>query len=166
MSLHVQQFFDDVLALPFDDHAVVGNAYYAAPQPDSVLRLRIDFAPTIRHGEYDGLRLRVIHPDQGVVDTVILPFAEHATFTRRDAARALGVGSDGHAVFRDWGDRRSAVEPPWKGADGGGLHTAIQRYARVWFPGTRAASGSSHPQARTALTAPVTPVRTTPARSR
>ncbi|MFD9817453.1 hypothetical protein [Streptomyces violascens] len=166
MSLHVQQFFDDVLALPFDDHAVVGNAYYASPQPDSVLRLRIDFAPTIRHGEYDGLRLRVIHPDQGVVDTVILPFADHGTFTRRDAARTLGAGSDGHAVFRDWGDRHSAVEPPWKGAQGTGLHTAIHRYARVWFPGPWALARSSRPQAHTALKAPAMPAGNTPARSR
>ncbi|WP_405889803.1 hypothetical protein OG427_07060 [Streptomyces sp. NBC_00133] len=164
MPLHVQQFFDDVLALPFDEHAVVGNAYYATPQPDSTLRLRIDFAPTIRHGEYDGLRLSVIHPDQGVVDTAILPFAEHGTFARRDAAHDLVAGRDGYAVFRDW--HAHTGEPPWKGADGAGLRTAIQHYARVWSPGTRAVSGSARPQARTTQQAPTTPVTGTPSRSR
>lgn len=149
MSLHVEQFFDDVLALPFDEHAVVGNAYYAAPQPDSVLRLRIGFAPTIRHGEYDGLRLRVIHPDQGVVDTAILPFAEHGTFARRDAARVLVAGTDGYAVFRDW--HAHSGEPPWKGADGAGLRAAIVQYARMWFPDAPARASARPTPARSAL---------------
>ncbi|WP_435217957.1 hypothetical protein [Streptomyces sp. bgisy034] len=132
MALHVQQFFEDVLALPFDEYAVVGNAYYAAPQPNSALRLRIDFAPTIRHGEYDGLCLRVIHPDHSVLDTAMLRFADHGTFARRDAARDLVAGRDGYAVIRDWHAQTS--QPPWRGADGAGLRTAIEQYAHFWFP--------------------------------
>lgn len=133
MSPYVEKFFGEVLALPFTDHMVVGDSYYAAPTPDVARRLRIDFAPTIRHGEYDGLRLRVIHPDQGAVDTAVLAFAEHGTFARRDAAHGLAAGRDGYAVFRDWNSARSS-EPPWKGADGSALRVAIERYARLWFP--------------------------------
>ncbi|MEU8784872.1 hypothetical protein [Streptomyces sp. NPDC048637] len=159
MSLHIQKFFSEVLALPFDEHAVVGNAYYASPQPDSALRLRIDFAPTIRHGEYDGVRLRVIHPDQGVIDTAILPFAEHGTFARRDAARNFTAGRDGYAVFRDWNDRRSAGEPPWKGAQGNGLRTAITQYAQIWFPYTPDRTSARQTASRSALPKPaVAPV--------
>lgn len=165
MPLLVKKFFDDVLALPFGNHEVIGNSYYAAPQSGSVLRLRIDFAPTIRYGEYDGLRLRVIHPDQGVVDTAILPFAEHGTFTRRDATRDLGAGRDGYAVFRDWNSARTG-EPPWTGAEGAGLREAIQQYVRIWFPGTWAATAPARPPAHTARNMPTTPVRTSSARSR
>ncbi|KMS67731.1 hypothetical protein ACM01_41675 [Streptomyces viridochromogenes] len=132
MALHAQQFFDDVLELPHYQYAIVGDALYAAPQPNSVLRLRIDFASTIRHGEYDGLRLRVIHPEQGVLDTAILRFADHGTFARRDAARDLVPGRDGYAVIRDWHPHSS--QPPWHGADGTGLRTAIEQYTHFWFP--------------------------------
>ncbi|KPC62632.1 hypothetical protein [Streptomyces chattanoogensis] len=152
MSLYVQQFFDSVVTLPFDDHAVVGNSYYATPHPDSPLRLRIDFAPTIRHGEYDGLRLRVIHPNQGVLDTAILPFADHGTFARRDAARDLAAGKDGYAVFRDWNGARTG-EPPWKGAQGTGLRTAIRQYALIWFPDASAPASARPTAARTVLPA-------------
>ncbi|MFE7302664.1 hypothetical protein [Streptomyces sp. NPDC057579] len=155
MSLQIEQFFDNVLALPFDDHAVVGNSYYATPQPGSPLRLRIDFAPTIRHGEYDGLRLRVIHPNQGVVDTAILPFADHGTFARRDAARDLPAGRDGYGVFRDW-HRTGSGEPPWKGAEGTGLRRAITQYARIWFPDTPAPAPARPATARAALPKPAT----------
>ncbi|MFC9228372.1 hypothetical protein ACFTZI_05280 [Streptomyces decoyicus] len=153
MSLQVEQFFSNVLALPFDEHAVVGNVYYATPQPDSVLRLRIDFAPTIRHGEYDGVRLHVIHPDKGVIDTALLPFAEHGTFARRDAVRDLTAGRDGYAVFRDWNDRHSA-EPPWKGAQGTGLRTSITQYARIWFPDTPDRTSARQTASRPALPKP------------
>ncbi|MFI7364113.1 hypothetical protein ACIBO4_18455 [Streptomyces sp. NPDC050149] len=132
MPLHAQQFFDDVLEMPFNQYAIVGDALYAAPQPNSVLRLRIDFAPTIRHGEYDGLRLRVVHPEQGVLDTAILRFADHGTFERRDPARGLVAGRDGYAVIRDW--HANSSQPLWRGADGTGLRTAIEQYAHVWFP--------------------------------
>ncbi len=111
------------------------------PQTNSALRLRIDFAPTIRHGEYDGFRLRVIHPDQGVLDTAILSFADHGTFARRDAARDLVAGQDGYAVIRDWHARSS--QPLWHGADGTGLRTAIERYACFWIPPLPAASRSA-----------------------
>ncbi|MFF2508740.1 hypothetical protein ACFVTY_36045 [Streptomyces sp. NPDC058067] len=130
MALHAQQFFDDALELPLDQYAIIGDTLYAAPQPNSPLRLRIDFAPTMRHGEYDGLRLRVIHPEQGVLDTAILRFADHGTFTRRDTARDLMPGQDGYAVIRDWHNSG----PAWHGADGTGLRTAIEKYAHVWFP--------------------------------
>lgn len=140
MALHAQQFFDDVLELPLHQYAIVGDALYAAPQPNSALRLRIDFAPSIRHGEYNGLRLRVIHPDQGVLDTTILRFADHGTFARRDAARDLAAGHDGYAVIRDW---HAHNRPPWQGADGTGLRTAIEQYAHFWFPPPTAVSRPS-----------------------
>ena len=91
MALHAQQFFHDVLELPLHQYAVVGDALYAAPQPNSVLRLRIDFAPTIRHGEYDGLRLRILPPERGVIDTAILRFAEQ----REEIDRVFGGTSRG-----------------------------------------------------------------------
>ena len=155
MSLHAQEFFDNVLALPFDEHAVVGDSYYATLQPGSPLRLRIDFAPTIRHGEYDGLRLRVIHPEQGVVDTATLPFVQHGTFTRRDAAWGLIAGRDGYAVFRDWNSAR-ADEPPWKGAEGAGLRAAVEQYTRIWIPHPPAPAPARPVVTRTALPKPVT----------
>ncbi|MCC3775870.1 hypothetical protein [Streptomyces sp. UNOB3_S3] len=137
MSLHADQFFTEHLALPFNDSIVVGNTYYATPTPGSALRLRIDFTPTIRHGEYDGLRLQVIHPEQGMVDNAVLAFADHDTFTRRDAVRKIHPGYDGYARIRDW---HRAGELPWKGADVRGLRRAIEQYAQVWFPGAVTAS--------------------------
>ncbi|MFD4123886.1 hypothetical protein ACFXKK_02820 [Streptomyces globisporus] len=132
MPLHAQQFFDDVLELPFHQYAIVGDSLYATPQPNSPLRLGIDFAPTIRHGEYDGLRLRVVHLERGVLDTATLRFADHGTLERRDAARGLTTGRDGYAVIRDWHNHSS--QRPWLGADGTGLCTAIEQYVHVWFP--------------------------------
>ncbi|MFI1183612.1 hypothetical protein ACH4UT_29275 [Streptomyces sp. NPDC020799] len=133
MSLHAHQFFTEQLALPFDDSTVVGNTYYATPAPGSLLRLRINFAPTIFEGQYDGLRLQVIHPEQGVVDSAVLTFADHDTFTQRDAACDVRPGQDGYARIRDW---HRDGEPPWKGADVRGLRHAIEQYTQVWFPGT------------------------------
>jgi hypothetical protein len=163
VPLHAQQFFTELLTLPFDDSTVVADSYYATPQPGSPLRLRIDFAPTIRHREYDGLRLRILHPDQGVIDTAILTFADHDTFARRDAARKVGPGQDGYARIRDW----HAGEPPWKGADVGRLRRAIEQYARVWFPDSQAAERPSRKaQTRTVHQVPAAPASPTPGRTR
>ncbi|MEV6730690.1 hypothetical protein [Streptomyces sp. NPDC051364] len=95
------------------------------------MRIRIDFQSTIRHREYDGLRLAVIHPDLGTLDTTYLSFADHQTFARRDAARDIGPGWDGYARFRDW---REDGPPPWTGADLTGLRRAITHYTQIWAP--------------------------------
>ncbi|MEV7955252.1 hypothetical protein [Streptomyces sp. NPDC088141] len=139
MPLYAEQFFTEHLALPFNSAAVIGDSYYAAPSSSSPLRLCVDFAPTIRRGEYDGLRLRLIHPDQGVIDTVVLSFATHGTFTVRDARRQIAPGADGFARIRDWHDNGV---PPWTGAGVAGLRRAVQQYAQCWFPDTAAPSGS------------------------
>lgn len=133
MPLHTKQFFDDVLQLPFDG-TVVGDAFYATFDTGSPLRLRIDFASTITHGEYGGLRLAVVHAEQGAIDTTILSFADHRTFARRDARLDIAPGGSGYSTFRDWHTQRS--EPPWKGADGAELRQAIEQYAEIWFPGS------------------------------
>ncbi|CAM5572014.1 Prealbumin-like fold domain-containing protein OS=Streptomyces aurantiogriseus OX=66870 GN=GCM10010251_59860 PE=4 SV=1 [Streptomyces aurantiogriseus] len=52
MALYAREFFMEHLKLPFADAAVVGNTYYATPTPGGPLRLRIDFARTIRADEY------------------------------------------------------------------------------------------------------------------
>ncbi|MFD6989346.1 hypothetical protein [Streptomyces sp. NPDC059943] len=138
MPLHTKQFFDDVLQLPFEG-TVVGDAYFATFR-DSPLKLRIDFAPTITAGEYGGLRLMVIHPGWGSMDTTILSFADHATFTDRDARLDIPPGRGDYGTFRDWHAHRR--EPPWKGADGTELRQAVEKYATVWFPGS-----TGHPSA-------------------
>ncbi|MGW1194482.1 hypothetical protein ACWD4B_01285 [Streptomyces sp. NPDC002536] len=164
MSLNAQQFFIEHLALPFDDGSVVGNTYYATPTPGSALRLRIAFAPTIFHGQYDGLRLQAIHPEQGVVDTAILTFADHGTFAQRDAARDVRPGQDGYARIRDW---HRDGEPPWKGADVRGLRRAIEQYAQVWFPGaTPTAAPQCTSSALTAGRPPAAPVGRPASRTR
>ncbi|MGZ2362058.1 hypothetical protein LRE75_36285 [Streptomyces sp. 372A] len=153
MPLHAQQFFDDVLELPLYQYAVVGDSLYAAPQPNSSLRLRIDFAPTIRRDEYNGLRLRVIHPEQGEVDTVLLRFSEYGTFDRRDTARALVAGMDGYAVFRDW----HSSGPAWYGADGTGLRTVIEQYIHLWFPPPAVSRQQARPVAQSTPTPGASP---------
>ena len=85
MSLQAPEFFAE-LCLPFHDHAVVGNTYFAAPVPGAPLRLRIDFTRTIHADTYGGLRLAVVHPDRGEIDAVALSFVDHGTFHRRDEA--------------------------------------------------------------------------------
>ncbi|MFB8353001.1 hypothetical protein [Streptomyces niveus] len=154
MPLHTRQFFDDVLQLPFDG-TVVGDAFYASFDTGSPLRLRIDFAATITHGEYGGLRLAVVHAEQGAIDTTILSFADHHTFARRDARLDIPPGGSGHSTFRDWHTQRS--EPPWKGADGAELSRAIEHYTAVWFPGAWAASAPGRTAGRTARKAPAVP---------
>ncbi|MCX5278376.1 hypothetical protein [Streptomyces virginiae] len=95
------------------------------------MRIRIDFQSTIRHREYDGLRLAVLHPDRGTLDTVSLSFADHQTFARRDAATGIGPGRDGYARFRDWHETGPS---PWNGADLTGLRRGITRYTQIWAP--------------------------------
>ncbi|AJT62488.1 hypothetical protein T261_0799 [Streptomyces lydicus] len=151
MSLHAQQFFTEHLALPFAGGTVVGDAYYATPLSASPLRLQITFARTIRTGEYDGLRLQVLHADQGVLDTATLKFADHHTFRRRDTARGLEPGWDGYACIRDWSDRG---EPPWQGAEVTALRQAIEQYATVWFPQAPEVSGGTAAAERMASTGP------------
>ncbi|MCX5583017.1 MULTISPECIES: hypothetical protein [Streptomyces] len=129
LSLHAAEFFAELQ--PAFPGAVVGNTYYGIPVADSPVRIRIDFQSTIRHREYDGLRLAVLHPDRGTLDTVFLSFADHQTFARRDAATGIGPGRDGYARFRDW---HETGPPPWKGADLTGLRRGITHYTQVWAP--------------------------------
>ncbi len=93
------------LKLPFVDAAVVGNAYFATPVPGGSLRLRIDFARTIRAGEYDGLRLATIHQDRGELDAVSLRFEDHKTFDHRDAARGCSPLESGYGTIYEFRDR-------------------------------------------------------------
>lgn len=160
MALFAEQFFTDHLTLPYPQSTVTGDAYYAAPAPDLTLRLRIDFAPTTRAGEYEGLRLRVIHLDHGQLDTAVLRFAGHGAFEVRDRRQGREPGQDGYAVFRDWpGEKESA---PWWGIGVAGLRSAIGQYVTVWFPG--APPVRTEPRIATAIPAPPTP--TGPAQGR
>ncbi|WP_181516022.1 MULTISPECIES: hypothetical protein [unclassified Streptomyces] len=132
LPLHAERFFTNQLALT--DGIVIGDTYYGTPTPNSLLRLRIDFARTIRLGEYDGLLLQVLHTELGgVLDAAVLRFAEHDTFRARDDALGRKRGHDGYAVIRDWGERD---EPPWQGAATTKLRRAIQQYTALWLPGT------------------------------
>ncbi|MGQ4482645.1 hypothetical protein [Streptomyces sp. SAS_276] len=130
MALHAEQFFTQQLDLT--DGTVIGDIYYATPRPDTPLRLRIGFSRTIRADEYDGLRLQILHAEQGsVLDTVILAFADHDTFRSRDTAIDRHPGYDGYAKLRDWHQRD---EPPWQGAATTKLRRAIEQYTCLWFP--------------------------------
>lgn len=130
MALHAEQFFTQQLDLT--DGTVIGDTYYATRRPDSPLRLRISFSRTIRAEEYDGLRLQILHADQGgVLDTVLLTFADHATFHSRDAAIGRLPGYSGYAKMRDWHERD---DPPWQGAATTKLRRAIEQYTLLWFP--------------------------------
>lgn len=135
MSLHAKEFFDR-LELPLPLGAVVGDVYYATAG-DSPIRLRIEFARTIRERQYDGLVLKLIHTDRGTLDTVHLRFAEHGTFTRRDAERGPG---NGHGVIRDW---HKDGPPPWAGADLTGLRTAIVDFVQVACPALSPPAGTA-----------------------
>ncbi|MFJ6783625.1 hypothetical protein [Streptomyces yangpuensis] len=131
MALSPNAFFTQELALTFDNAAVVGNSYYAAA-PDSSLRLRVSFQPTIRHGEYGGLHLSIVHPDRGPIDEIVLSFADHGTFRTRDRTAGRTERSDGYAVFRDFNPRTSRPAP-WAGGDWTRLKAAVTRYADLWF---------------------------------
>ncbi|MGY4968366.1 hypothetical protein ACWGCC_03925 [Streptomyces nigrescens] len=129
MPLQAPAFFQQVLDLPFEG-TVIGDSYYTKPDPASGLRLRIDFYATIRLNEYGGLRATVLHPDRGTIDTVLLSFADHGTFTARDQRAGCGPRTDGYGVIRDW--HRGA--PPWAGGDFTSLRRAVTDYARLWLP--------------------------------
>lgn len=129
MPLQAEQFFTQQIALT--GGTVIGDTYYATPRPDSPLRLRIGFSRTIGADEYDGLRLQILHAEQGgVLDTVNLTFADHDTFRSRDTAIGRHPGHDGYALVRDWHQRD---EPPWQGAATTKLRSAIEQYTLLWF---------------------------------
>ncbi|MFJ9151796.1 hypothetical protein ACIRP7_27920 [Streptomyces sp. NPDC102270] len=131
MSLHAQHFFTDLLDLPVHERRVIGDACYAVVSPDSPLRLRIEFAQTIREREYGGLRLSILHPDRGALDHAYLSFADHGTFAVRDARLGKQPGHDGYGVVRDWHHDDTS---PWIGAAVIPLSHAIQDYLKVWTP--------------------------------
>ncbi|WP_253911360.1 hypothetical protein [Streptomyces sp. CNQ-509] len=150
MSLYAREFFDE-LCLPFHDGVVVGNTYFATPQPDVPLRLRISFASTINSDTYGGLRAVVIHPDRGQIDALALSFLDHCTFHRRDEAHHTPPTDRRHGTFDKY---HRPGRPPWEGAVTTGLRTAIEQYTEVWFPGAWAAAEHSSP--------PVGPAHPTP----
>ncbi|MFE9686795.1 hypothetical protein [Streptomyces sp. NPDC006285] len=131
MSLQSREFCAE-LCLPFHDHAVVGNTYFAAPIPGMPLRLRIDFSPTIRADTYGGLRLAAVHPDCGEIDVVTLSFVDHGTFHRRDEAANTRPNTPAYGTFDKY---HRPGQPPWEGAVTTGLRDAIEQYTAVWFPG-------------------------------
>lgn len=147
MSLHAQHFFTDLLALPVHQRRVVGDTCYAVISPDSPLRLRIEFAQTIREREYSGLRLSILHPDHGALDHAYLSFADHGTFAVRDSRRGKRLGHDGYGVIRDW---HLDDTSPWIGAAVIPLSHAIQDYLKIWTPEPSPASSADRAQRRPA----------------
>ncbi|WP_328939274.1 hypothetical protein OG288_37305 [Streptomyces tauricus] len=147
MSLQARKFYAK-LCLPFQDHAVVGDAYFAAPVPDILLRLRIDFTRIIYADTYGGLRLATVHRDRGEIDAVALSFVEHGTFHRRDEAENTQPNTQHYGTF---GGHHRPRRPPWDGAVVTELRDAIRRYSDVWFPGAWTASA---PGRRTRHTIP------------
>ena len=154
MSLRAPEFFAE-LCLPFHDHAVVGNTYYAAPAPGTPLRLRIEFSNPKYLDVYDGLRLAVVHPDRGEIDAVALSFLDHGTFHRRDEAHNTRPNTRLYGAFDSY---HRPGRPPWEGAVTTGLRDAIEQYTAVWFPGAWTASAPSSMAGRTAHMAPAVPV--------
>lgn len=147
MSLHAQHFFTDLLDLPVHERRVIGDACYAVISPDSPLRLRIEFAQTIRDREYGGLRLSILHPDRGALDHAYLPFVDHGTFAVRDARLGKQPGHDGYGVVRDWHHDDTS---PWIGAAVTPLSHAIQDYLKVWTPEPSPLSSADSAQRRPA----------------
>ncbi|MER5793243.1 hypothetical protein [Streptomyces sp. NPDC001980] len=162
MSLQAPEFFAE-LCLPFHDHTVVGNTYFAAPVPGLPLRLRIDFTATIHADTYGGLRLALVHPHRGEIDAVALSFLDHGTFHRRDEATNTRPNTKQHGTF---GTYHRPGRPPWEGAVTTGLRDAIEQYTAVWFPGAWTASAPSRTTGRTAHTAPAAPVTRSGTRAR
>ncbi|MFE6461236.1 hypothetical protein ACFVP0_27730 [Streptomyces cinereoruber] len=132
MPLFAEQFFDDHLALPYAEAAVVGGDYYARPTSALPLRLRISFADGRVHQRYEGLRLQIVHLEQGRIDAQFLSFAEYDAFRARDARLGNRPGSGEYGSFTDW---RSTDAPPWTGIDVTRLRTAIGKYVQIWVPG-------------------------------
>ncbi|MGW2646819.1 hypothetical protein ACWC2T_18305 [Streptomyces sp. NPDC001393] len=163
MALHAREFFMEHLKLPFTEATVVGATFYAAPT-SGPLRLRIDFSPTIRAGEYDGLRLATLHQDCGQLDTVVLRFEDHKTFDHRDATQGRAPQNSGYGTFKEFRDRPDWV--PWQGAHTAGLREAIEQYTTVWFPGAWTASAPSRTVGRTARKAPSPPPSRSGSRTR
>ncbi|MFB7481925.1 hypothetical protein ACFUEM_25255 [Streptomyces anulatus] len=108
---------------------MVSDSYIATPVPGSPLRLRIDFTPGIYRHSYDGLRLKLLHVEQGPIDQIVLGFAEHRTFRHRDATTS---GTAWPGTFRRGAE---SGPPPWEGADLSGLRSAVVQYTDAWFPG-------------------------------
>ncbi|MFC8708904.1 MULTISPECIES: hypothetical protein [unclassified Streptomyces] len=162
MTLHAAEFFAE-LRLPFHDATVVGDTYLAAPTPGTHLRLRIDFTRTIYESTYDGLRLAVVHPDHGQIDTVDLSFLDHGTFRRRDAASKKSFHARTHGTFQT---RYNNGQHPWDGAEFARLRDAIEKYTTVWFPGARTAPEPSRAAGRNTHTAPAPPTGHGGARTR
>ncbi|MFD6434532.1 hypothetical protein [Streptomyces venezuelae] len=162
MSLQAPEFFAE-LCLPFHDHTVVGNTYFATPVPGTSLRLRIDFTGTIHADTYGGLRVAAVHPDRGEIDAVALSFADHGTFHRRDEATNTRPNTKQYGTFDRY---HRPGRPPWDGAVTTGLRDAIEQYTAVWFPGAWTAPAPGRAASRTALRAAVPPVIRNGARTR
>ncbi|MEU9397841.1 hypothetical protein AB0D86_48720 [Streptomyces sp. NPDC048324] len=148
MALYAREFFMEHLKLPFTEAGVVGSTYYATPVPGGPLRLRIDFARTIRADEYNGLRLATIHQDRGELDAAVLRFEDHKTFDHRDASQGRSPRESGYGTFQEFRDRPDWV--PWERAHTGGLRNAIEQYVSVWFPGAWKTPAPTRAAGRTA----------------
>lgn len=162
MSLQASEFFAE-LCLPFRVHAVVGDTYYATPIPGTPPRLRIDFSGTIHADTYGGLRLAVLHPDRGEIDSVALGFVEHGTFHRRDEAADTRPNTKRYGTFDTY---CRPGRPPWEGAVTTGLRDAIEQYTAIWFPGAWTANAPGRAAGRTRHTAPATTTSRSGARVR
>ncbi|MFJ8888213.1 hypothetical protein ACIRJR_33090 [Streptomyces sp. NPDC102402] len=162
MSLQAPEFFAE-LCLPFHDHTVVGNTYFAIPIRGEPMRLRIDFSHTIYADTYGGLRVAVVHPDRGEIDAVTLSFLDHGTFHRRDEATNTRPNTKQYGTFDIY---HRAGRPQWDGAVTTGLRDAIEQYTAVWFPGAWAASAPSRSAGRSALKAAAPPITRNGARIR
>ncbi|MFI1890253.1 hypothetical protein [Streptomyces jumonjinensis] len=161
MSLHAEQFFTTVLPHQLDG-SVIGDAFYAQA-PDRGIRLTIDFYETIHQHTYGGLRLSVIHPENGRLDTAILSFADHGTYRDRDLRTGTRPGTSGYATIRDFPHDEEHL--PWASGDFTTLADAVHRYARIW--GIPAPEPAGRKVPRTTAPAPaVSRIRGTAARAR
>ncbi|MFJ1673087.1 hypothetical protein ACIOK4_43385 [Streptomyces bottropensis] len=162
MSLQAAEFFAE-LCLPFHDHTVVGNTYFAVPIPDAPLRMRIDFTRTIHADTYKGLRVAVVHPERGEIDAVALSFVDHGTFHRRDEATTTRPNTKQYGTFDTY---HRPGRPPWDRAVTTGLRDAIEQYTAVWFPGSWAASRPRRSAGRTPRSTPTQPATPVVGRTR